>query len=72
MQDQFYIVLPSNSSMNYFAENTTTHFITQLPHQIRLQGSWSALTEIQIPLTFQHMGASSRNGPLSARGAFFA
>ena len=31
MKDQFYIVLPSNSSMNNFSENTTTHFITQLP-----------------------------------------
>ena len=56
MKDQFYIVLPSNSSMNYFAENTTTHFTTQLPHLIRLQGSWSvALTVVQIPLTFQHI-----------------
>ena len=42
--------------MSYFAENTTTHLTTQLPHQIRLQGSWSvALTEVQIPLTFQHI-----------------
>ena len=49
-------MLPSNSSINYFAENTTTHVTTQLPHQIRLQGSWSvALTEVQIPLTFQHI-----------------
>ena len=42
MKDQFYIVLPSNSSMNYFAGNTTTHFTMQLPHQIRLEGSNSA------------------------------
>ena len=51
-------MLPSNSSMNYFSENTTLHFITQLPQQIRLQGSWSvALTEVQIPLTFQHVSS---------------
>ena len=57
MKDEIYIVLPSNSSiMNYFTENTMLHFVTQLPQQIRLQGSWSvALTEVQIPLTFQHM-----------------
>lgn len=56
MKDQFYVVLPSNSSMQYYPDNTTTHFITQLPQQIRLHGSWSvALTEIQIPLTFQHL-----------------
>lgn len=56
MKDEFYVVLPSNSSVNYFPENTTTHFVTQLPQQIRLQGTWSvAITEIQIPLTFQHI-----------------
>ena len=56
MKDQFYFVLASNSSINCFAEDTTTHFTTQLPHQIRLQGSWSfALTEVRIPLRFQHV-----------------
>lgn len=58
MKDDFYIVLPSNSSMHYFPCNTTTHFVTQLPHQIRLHGSWSvAVTEIQIPMTFQHISS---------------
>lgn len=56
MRDQFHILLPSNSSMKYYPENTTTRFVTQLPQQIQLQGTWSvALTEIQIPLTFQHL-----------------
>ena len=34
MKDEFYIVLPSNSCMNYYSENTTSHFITQLPQQM--------------------------------------
>lgn len=56
MKDQFFIVLPSNSSMGVFSDNTTTHFITQLPQEIKLQGDWEvALTEIHIPLTFQHI-----------------
>ena len=60
----FYIVLPS--SMNYFSENTTSHFITQLPKQIRLQGSWSvALTEVQIPLTFQHVSSEALDRTVS-------
>ena len=60
MKDEFYIVLQNNSSMNYFSENTTSHFITQLPQQIRLRGSWSvALTEVQIPLTFQHVSSEA-------------
>ena len=55
-------MLPSNSSVNYFTENTTTHFITQ----ISLQGSWSvALTEVQIPLTFQHVSTEPRDGIVS-------
>lgn len=58
MKDEFYIVLPSNSRVHYFPNNTTTHFVTQLPQQIRLQGVWSvAVTEIQIPLTFQHISS---------------
>ena len=56
MKDQFYVVLPSNSSMSYFNDNTTTHFITRLPQHLFLHGSWAvALTEIQIPMTFQHV-----------------
>lgn len=56
MNDQFYIVLSSNSSIKYYPENTATRFITQLPQQIQLQGKWSiALTEIHVPQTFQHL-----------------
>ena len=66
MKDEFYIVLPSNSSINYISENTTSHFITQLPQQIRLQGSWSvALTEVQIPLTFQHVSSEALDRTVS-------
>ena len=55
MKDHFHLILPSNSSANIFPNNTTTHFNTYLPHQIDLDGQWSfALTEIQIPYTFQH------------------
>ena len=54
-EDQFYIVLPSNSSMHVYPDNTTTHFCTYLPQQISLEGQWSVgLTEIQIPYTSQH------------------
>ena len=66
MKDEFYIVFPSNSSMNYFSKNTTSHFITQLLQQIRLQGSWSvALTEVQIPLTFQHVSSEALDRTVS-------
>ena len=56
MKDEFYVVLPSNSSMQYFPENTTTHFVTKLPREVQLHGDWTvALTKIQIPSTFQHL-----------------
>ncbi|KAG8227456.1 hypothetical protein J437_LFUL015842 [Ladona fulva] len=40
MKDQFYITLPSNSSMNSFPDNTTTRFRTQLPLRIELNSEW--------------------------------
>lgn len=55
-RDNFYVVLPSNSSMSYFPENTTTHFITQLPTALQFSGTWGvSLSEIQIPMTFLHI-----------------
>ena len=55
-KNQFSIVLPSNSSMNVYPNNITTHFITYFPQQIDLEGEWSvALTEIQIPMTMHHV-----------------
>lgn len=57
MKDQFYITLPSDSSMKYFSENTTTRFTTQLPRHIELVGGWEvALAEIQYPLSFLTIG----------------
>lgn len=65
-RDNFYIVLPSNSSMRYFPENTTTHFITQLPTPLRLTGDWSvSLAEIHIPMTFLHIPAESEKNFIS-------
>jgi len=55
-EDQFYMILPSNSSMRYFPENKTTCFITELPQSIDLHGRWEvALTEIQFPCSFLHI-----------------
>ena len=54
--EDFYIVLLSNSSMEYYPENKTTRFVTKLPRHVELPGKWFvALVEIQIPLTFQHV-----------------
>lgn len=53
--DDFYLVLPSNSSMKYFPNNTTTQYTTQLSREIRLSGDWHVgLLEIHIPSTILH------------------
>lgn len=53
MRTQFYITLPSNSSMQTFPDNKTCCFTTQLPRTIDLSGEWEvAIVEIQYPLTY--------------------
>lgn len=50
--ENFYLSLLSNSSMDYYPENTTANFSTKLPKTIKLEGEWSvALVEIQYPCT---------------------
>ena len=36
----FYMTLPSNSSMNYYPENTVTKYKTHLAQPISLEGDW--------------------------------
>jgi len=55
-EDQFHLVLSSNSSMRYFPQNTTTSFVTELPQAVHLHGEWEvALNEIQFSTTFLHI-----------------
>lgn len=54
--DEFFLVLPSNSSMRYFPDNATSCYTTHLSHEIRLHGQWTVgLTEILIPCTILHI-----------------
>ena len=57
--DDFYLILPSSSSMAYFADNATTCFTTQLCREIKLRGDWVVgLAEIHIPCTVMHIQES--------------
>lgn len=59
LDSDFYLVLPSNSSMSYFPDNTTTCFTTQLPREIRLIGEWMVgLAEIHVPCTIVQLRQS--------------
>src|SRR5215467_9367821 len=52
----FYLTLPSNSSLSYFPSNTLTNFRTKLHSPIHLQGKYEvALVEISYPLNFVNL-----------------
>ncbi len=54
----FYLTLPSNSSMEYFADNTLSRYVTRLPQAIDLEGDWEmGLVEIQYPHTWYNVGS---------------
>ena len=47
---QFYLHLPSNSSLDKFPSNTLTEYQVGLPQTVSLTGDWEvALTEIHYP-----------------------
>ena len=47
---RFHLTLPSNSSVEYYPENTVTRFTTKLPNNIDVDGEWKvALSEISVP-----------------------
>ena len=50
MESEFYVTLPSNSSMQYFPDNKTSNFVTKLPRTLQLDGEWEVgLDEIVYP-----------------------
>ena len=53
----FYLTLPSNSSQEYFPDNTLTHYFTKLPQAIDLKGvDWEVgLVEMQYPHTWYNI-----------------
>ena len=40
MESEFYVTLPSNSSMEYFPDNKTSNFVTKLSRTLQLDGEW--------------------------------
>ena len=52
----FYLTLPSNSSMNYYPDNTLAHYTTALAQEVDLSGRWEVgLSEI-VPLFLAQYG----------------
>ena len=56
MEFEFYVMLPSNSSMQYFPDNETSNFVTKLPRTLQLDGEWEVgLAEIDYPHTWYNI-----------------
>ena len=53
MESEFYVTLPSNSSVEYFPDNKTLNFVTKLSRTLQLDGEWEVgLAEIDYPHTW--------------------
>ena len=56
MESEFYITLPSNSSMQYFPDNKTSNFVTKLSRTLQLDGEWEVgLAEIDYLHTWYNI-----------------
>ena len=56
MEFEFYVTLPSNSSMQYFADNKTSNFVTKLSRPLQLNGECElGLAEIDYPHTWYNI-----------------
>lgn len=59
---QFYLHLPSNSSLDKFPNNTLTEYQVGLPQTINLTGDWEvALTEIHYPHSWNNVQGNFQN-----------
>ena len=59
---QFYLHLPSNSSLDKFPDNTLTEYRVGLPQTITLAGEWKvALTEIHYPHSWNNIRGDFMN-----------
>ena len=53
---RFYLTLLSNSSMDYYAQNTVAQYTTKLDSLIELDGEWEVgLTEISFPFEIENV-----------------
>lgn len=56
----FYVTLSSDSSMEYFPDNTISHFVTRLPSSLELKGEWEVgLSEFMYPHTWHNVTAQT-------------
>ena len=68
MESEFYVTLPSNSSMQYFPDNKTSNLVAKLSRTPQLDGEWEVgLAEIVYPHTWYNIRAG-KNSSLQRGG----
>ena len=56
MESEFYLNLPSNSSMQYYPDNKISDYKTKLPKRLELNGNWEVgLADIKYPHTWYNI-----------------
>lgn len=64
--DNFFVTLPSNSSIQYFPSNTQSSFRTKLSSPLVLNGEWEvALTELCMPRNWYNINLENSNYSVS-------
>lgn len=59
---QFYVTLPSDSSMNFYPDNTVAHFNTKLAQRLHLDGDYEvAITEFIYPNSWLNFNDSEKS-----------
>ena len=59
MNSHFYVTLPSDSSANYYPNNTIARFVSKLPERIRIEGDYEmGLAEIIYPHSWYNVDNS--------------
>ena len=72
MESEFYVVLPSNSSMKYFPDNKTPNFVTKLSRTLQLDGEWEVgLAEIDYPHTWYNIREGKNSVEIYAPDKFY-
>jgi len=67
---RFYLTLPSNSSVDYYPQNTVAQYTTKLNSLIELDGDWEVgLTEISFPFEIENVLEEECYFNISQRGS---
>ena len=72
MESEFYVTLPSNSSMQYFPDNKTSNLVTKLSRTLQLDGEWEVgLAEVDYPHTWHNIREGKNFVEIYARGKLY-